>query len=481
MALLSEESLPLVGSLKCFRSGHGILALLVLLNLVGMQRAQWRQLSSSFLNKAVPAPQMALSEKRNVEIRAYTCPDTRDPSIHGDYSIPIHHWKLPGNPNGVELARMDRFPTSPDEPVADYSYSRFTESFYMDSESAIHFVIMSDRAGEEPNPKTDPLPALVNSLLLRSTLPIVMHLVTRYRIPWLDALDSPLFQVNYYNHERLGLLGNAFRLQKLYDFRSTHKSMPMPMVKLFFSLLPLPQPPSDSFSMGIQNILLIDDDINFYGDPAKLWRLFDPHRLALNCPEDARRIEKFYFNTTNNGHPSRYCNSGMVNLPVFPRRPHPRFGWTNDLMEIYFDATARMTTEYPKDIYLTADQDIYNRILADREDLIDFSPCQWHCDFNSCKRGDGPGCSNCPAIGKSENPEEGYCQTFHFVSGSYKFRKNYLEEQTGKVAPPDAGITDYTTLWHLNPLQTLIDSFLPRVTQNIPACESSRMMATKRF
>jgi hypothetical protein len=248
--------------------------------------------------------------------------------------------------------------------------------------------------------------------------------------------------------------------------------MPMPMVKLFLTVLPLPRPPANSLkaSKGIEHLLLVDDDITFLNDPAKLWRLLNPHRLALNCPVDLRRIKKFFIdlNMTTNGHSSRYCNSGMINLPIpSQKRRHSLFGWTNDLMDMYINTTALMTKEYPEAVYLTADQDIYNRILGDHEDMVDMIPCEWHCDYNSCKRGDTGTCSNCPNIGISTDPEKRYCNAFHYVSGTYKFRKKLLEEQGASlVAPPLAKVSSYVELWDLKPLQILMEVFLPRVGCN---------------
>ena len=476
--------IPFMNAWKSARSGGGLLlGTFMLLNLFGTQRVlqqhegttgSLRAHESVLREELPPAAPAAAAAAATINLKAYACPDVTDASLHDNYKIPLHQWKLPdANPEGVDLPRLDRFPTEPGEPVADYSYSRFAETFYLDSKQAIHLVVMSDRTGYF-DPKWDPFPALVNSLLLHSSMPIVMHVVTRYPIPWLDALDSPFFQVNYYNYERLGFFGNAHRMQRSYNFQSSHKSMPMPMVKLFFTLLPLPTPPDYSTSRGIENLLLVDDDITFFNDPAKLWLQLNPHRLALNCPKDPRRIEKFYtsVNQTSNGHSERYCNSGMVNLPILPKRAHPKYGFTNDLMEMYFNATFQMTTEYPEAWYLTADQDIYNRILADNEELVDMIPCQWHCDYNSCKRGYDGHCSNCYDIGRSDDPEKRYCQTFHYVSGSYKFRKREIETQAARIAPPTAQIFDYTALWGLVPLQTLVEHFLPKVTAEMPGCRA---------
>jgi hypothetical protein len=223
MTLLSESTRT---TYKGATAG-AVLVFLLVLNMIGTQRLWQRQEMDLIVEKNVQAfSPSRVSNNSNIDLQAFACPDiSKDPSIHNDYTIPMHQWKLPqGNPHGSTIARIDRFPTRADEPVADYSYSRFAEAFYLDSQHAIHFVIMSDRISDWGFTRwEDPFPALVNSLLLYSTMPIVMHIVTRYPIQWLDDLDSPYFQVNFYNYERLGLLGHALRLQRKFNFLSSHK------------------------------------------------------------------------------------------------------------------------------------------------------------------------------------------------------------------------------------------------------------------
>jgi hypothetical protein len=337
--------------------------------------------------------------------------------------------------------------------VPEFSYSRFTEAFPLDSTNALHFVLLSDRKESET-----PLRAFVNSLLTYSSMPIGLHIVTRHSIEWLDEMDSPVFQVHFYNYERLGYLGNAIRLQRIFGFKSKHTSMPYPLTKPFYSNLPFPRPRAEGED-SVDRVLIIDDDILFWSDPAALFNLLDPAKLALSCPVDPKRVNTYYTETdmASNGHLTRYCNAGMVHMPILPRRPHEDFGSTNDILDMYLNATAAMTKEYPKYRYQCSDQQIYNRLFADQEDRMDNIPCDW----NSCKAGvkDKSGsCFNCPSIAVAEKQ----CKTFHFVNSAFE-GANY---QVDLKNAPD-GSHEYSYFFALQPLRVLHDEFLPRVAGSI--------------
>jgi hypothetical protein len=327
-------------------------------------------------------------------------------------------WLSRQNFGGSSSSRHDNNHTHNPTINYDYSYSRFTDIFPLDSQNALHFVVMSDR---QHNVQL-PLRALIHSLLRHVSIPVAVHVVTGAQsiqnghLDWLDKIDSPYFQIHIYNYEQLGYLTNAKQLTQFYNFRSNHRSMPYTLVKPFVSNLPFPR--NDT----IQRVLMIDDDVVFWNDPVQLFQTLPANKLAMSCPIDTRRVEKYFLrpNQPHNGHGSRYCNSGMVHIPVQyeTRRLHEQLGiMTNSVLDMFFNATQQMTTEYPHAVYPTSDQDIYNRVFATHENEMGNIPCQWHCDYNSCRKGPTQ-CFNCPEVDK-ENGGTEQCQAYHFDNHAY--------------------------------------------------------------
>lgn len=365
----------------------------------------------------------------------------RDTYVHKDYTLPIYELDA--------LAQRDcpleRIPAPTTH--LDYTYSRFSDHYPLSSDNSSHFVVLCDR----PN-STEPFKAFVNSLLIHSSKPISLHVVkTRYEIPWLDELDSPYFQVNFYHNERLGYLGNAIRLMKKYNFQSRHRSSPFPLTKSFYSTLPYPH------LELVKRVIIIDDDILFWEDPSKLFDILEPDKLALSCPEDDFRVNKYYRKTKqqSNGHPTKYCNAGMVHMPILPRRAHPDWGLTNDILDLYVDAVKNMTAEYPGEKYPCSDQQIYNRLFAYNEHKMGNIPCSWHCNYHSCNRGKFAKtgvCTSCPEL-LEPNVK---CKAYHFVAKAFELNPAM-----------DVKTHEYEYFIRPNSLELLYDQFLPRIMKGI--------------
>ena len=324
----------------------------------------------------------------------------------------------------------------------DYSYSRFVDHFPLRTdEGAIHIVILFDR--EHANVQ-DPLIGTVNSLLEHSTKPIALHVGTKHAtIPWLDKLDSPFFQINFYNPEKLGYLGNAIRLQKATHFNDAHYSAPFTLVKPFLTTLPFP----GEDSRMIKHILFLDDDIMFWDDPAKMMAQLDPDKIALSCPEDWIRVKRNSIKpkTFNNGHDKRYCNSGMIHFPIYPRKPHPLYRYSNSFLDTYIQTAMDMHNDYPGQVYKVSEQVMYNRLFRFHEDEMGNIPCEWHCDFatleDTYKKDKGVKTvidlnftdafrfMNCPEVGKiGEDGTKTQCRAFHLTRGAYRLENLTLDK-----------------------------------------------------
>jgi len=294
---------------------------------------------------------------------------------------------------------------------------------------------------------------MVNSILLHTSVPVAFHVIlSQNSIGWLDEMDSPFFQVNFYNYEKLGYLGNAIRMIKKTKFRSKHPAMPYPMTKPFLSTLPLPGRDQGH----IQRVLVLDDDILFWEDPVKLLKLLPPDKLALSCPIDPKRVDRYFTKTktVNNGHQSRFCNAGFIHMPILPRRDHPLYRETNDVLDMYIESIEAMTKEYPKENYICSDQQVYNRVFRWNEHKMGNIPCDWHCDYNSQRFTKGWTFSNCPEIGQpGPDGEVVQCKMFHLLNGGYKDKSLQMDKE-------EHGYKNYL---EKIPMKLLYTEFMPRI------------------
>jgi lipopolysaccharide biosynthesis glycosyltransferase len=267
-----------------------------------------------------------------------------------------------------------------------------------DNVKRLDLVVLSDRGG--PN-SIQPLKALVNSILLYTTHPINLNVVTKDHYPWLDALNEAsqnVFRVYY--HSPSIIFAQSQALVNATGATSIHYSSVFAFQKLFLSTLTYP-------SGTLSKVLMLDDDMVFYEDITPLVDLVrkNPDSLSLYCPVDPTRVEKFFGTTPDNGHTERYCNSGMMGLPL-----------GNRTAELFAKAMSNMKRKYPHMVFRVADQDVVNRYFAEHDDdgSVDYIPCDWSCDFNSCQKKQAP-CSNCLNAKK--------CRGYHFLAKGYKQHK----------------------------------------------------------
>ena len=110
-----------------------------------------------------------------------------------------------------------------------------------------------------------------------------------------------------------------------------------------------------------------------------LWDIIsaNPNNISLYCPQDKDRVLHYFTskNAPNNGD-MRYCNSGMIGIPLENESRQSNF--THHAIH----AMRRMTREYDLS-YAVADQDVVNRMYAEDKQNYELIPCRWGCDVNS--------------------------------------------------------------------------------------------------
>jgi hypothetical protein len=325
------------------------------------------------------------------------------------------------------------------DPKDDTDYSlEFESSDSMEKvcHKRIHLTVVSDRKRSDY-----PLKALINSILNYTTSPVTLNIVTKNNIPFLDELNSTYFRIHY--HHPMYLLEASRQLIKETGFRSVHYSADFAMQKLFLNQLQY------SKEDHAEKVLVLDDDFTFFTDMTPLWDsiIENPNNISLYCPEDKERVQR-YFNFTgkrapNNGDPFRYCNSGIMGVPIAIQSQSSNF--THHAVE----ATRRMTKEYDFS-YSVADQDIVNRMLAEDKNGFEFIPCQWGCDVNSCA-GTAPNrgkCSTC--LGQK-------CTAYHWV------QKRFEQNNGKKWGHPRFNFLHY---YQLNSTELLASTFTPKIEAN---------------
>ena len=115
-----------------------------------------------------------------------------------------------------------------------------------------------------------------------------------------------------------------------------------------------------------------------------------PNHISLYCPKDSKRVNRYFISkhAPDNGHPTRYCNSGIMGLPIH----------NNSFVDMAVNAMFHMVKQYDF-VYSVADQDVVNRMVGenynngggdddddnnyDDDTVFDFISCQWACDVNS--------------------------------------------------------------------------------------------------
>jgi lipopolysaccharide biosynthesis glycosyltransferase len=297
------------------------------------------------------------------------------------------------------------------------------------SNNTIELVLICDRIGNT----TVPTRALVNSLLMYTSRPLRLHIVTAHApIDWIDALHSQYFTSVY--HDSAPLRNFVQQVTNQTGFHSVHHASDFVMQKLFIPLLHFPP-------LHSGRVLLLDDDMVFYRDVAPLYDIIMAPsllNLSLLCPLDRIRYRRFIRNHHKelNGRYRYYCITGMMGVPV-----------TGDnLIRLYVKSMTEMVQDYPGYSYRFGDQDVVNRVYASHWDQINHIPCQWSCDYNSCHHTNGPG-FNC----KSTAP--GHCYSYHFLGGTHVKQPLGWEEW------------EWTYYYKQNPLSLLHNTYIPRLQQ----------------
>jgi lipopolysaccharide biosynthesis glycosyltransferase len=287
-------------------------------------------------------------------------------------------------------------------------------------ENRMSLVVLCDRGPDD----SGPLVGLVNSFLASSSWCIKLHYISRYPFAWLEDLQRPpIFQVERHDPAHI-LEPRAQQLLETTGYHTTHYSGRFAMQKLFIPLL--------NFSEQPDTILVIDDDMVFYEDVAKLWQIivFNNNTPAdtttmqaslplftFYCPEDPDRVKAYFIdsNRKNNGDSKRFCNSGIIGVDV-----HSQYVKTL-AVQVFENATNDLMQEYPDFVSTTADQDIVNRVVAGYPQFVhntDQIPCEWNCDYNSCGKTlqdpNGFHCTNCHRGTLTD------CYAFHFNVHSWK-------------------------------------------------------------
>lgn len=285
----------------------------------------------------------------------------------------------------------------------------------------LDLVVLSDRGTFT---REQPLKALVNSILLYTTRPVNLNIVTSVQMPWLGALNSSQFRVHF--HPTSKVYARTRALIQRTRISSTHYSARHAFQKLFLSTLDYPK------GTG-RKVLMLDDDMVFYEDLTPLADLVmrNPSRLSLYCQLDPGRVKFYFQNRPHNGDSEKYCISGMMGLPL-----------GNGTAELFETAATEMKLEYPDIKFAVADQNVVNRVYAHHKESVDLIPCEWSCDWISCNKTVGI-CKNCPT---------GICRSYHFNARTYTKHASM---------PKPEWNWDY---YHdLDSKFVLLSSFLPRV------------------
>lgn len=295
----------------------------------------------------------------------------------------------------------------------------------------IHLVVISDRE------KSDyPLKALVNSILNHTSTPITLNVVTTKNIEFLDKVNSNFFRVNY--HNPAPLLEKSRKAISETGFKSLHYSAHFAMQKLFINQL--------EFQYKVNKVLLLDDDFTFFTDMSPLWDIIaaNPNKISLYCPHDKDRVLHYFTrkNAPNNGDTLRYCNSGIMGIPL------ESLFQSSNFTHHAINAMRRMTNEYDFS-YSVADQDVVNRMYAEDKDNFELIPCRWGCDVNSCA-------GTAPNRGKCNTCLDEKCLAFHWLN------KRYEQNNGKKWGQPRFNFLHY---YQLNSTELLNRVFIPRVQE----------------
>jgi len=180
---------------------------------------------------------------------------------------------------------------------------------------------------------------------------------------FLHSVDKPLKaaqQLQAETHYVNGHYGGIYALLKLvvHDFLPTH----------------------------VTSFILVDSDMVFLGNVGRM-RQLARHGLSrrpgavitMGCTYDPSRVNHYCteLNQPKNCHPTHFCISAPFYADLEKMRA---MNWTNHVVR---KAMENMHSDYPTANYSTADQDVFNRILANNAALMSPLPCRWRCEFST--------------------------------------------------------------------------------------------------
>lgn len=232
----------------------------------------------------------------------------------------------------------------------------------------VQLVILSDRGN-----KTTPLRLLINSIFMKTRVPVDLHLFSRTQVHWLAQFNfTDYFTV--YRYDATPLLNHTLAWMSRHKFKVGHYSGTFTLQKLFLSKMEYYGNPS--------KLLLLDDDIMLFNDLGELWKLVtsDLGRIYLHCEVDPVYVRSMNQRRPRNGHPARYCTTGIVGIPLSPSQNN-----TDTYTTLIDAATSNLIADYPRQKVLpSGDQDILNRLYADvsrqqNQSTVDLIPCEWQC------------------------------------------------------------------------------------------------------
>lgn len=230
--------------------------------------------------------------------------------------------------------------------------------------------------------------------------------------------------------------------------------------------------------------MAIDDDIVFWDDPVQLFQELDPHQLAMSCPIDTYRVKKYFQKPGHqrNGDGKRYCNSGLIHVPLPPRRFDPDYQYSLPIVDQFIQTAYDMEKDYPKTRYVVSDQEIYNRMFRNNKKDMGIIPCEWHCEFGSLRGADNhiagviqndgtnysaPGAfrfTNCPAV-EDGSAHAKTCRLFHFNRKAYKLDTPLIFPQTSNGNNVYQNYSYFAE--ELDSQHLLYNHFLPRVVASM--------------
>lgn len=227
-------------------------------------------------------------------------------------------------------------------------------------------------------------------------------------------------------HSVSGPLNAATKLQKETNYKNSHYSGIYALLKLVVH---------DFLPSHLNSYILLDSDMIFIGNIGRMRQLArhgEARRpgavVAMGCTYDPRRVNEYCTkrNQPKNCHPTDFC----ISAPFYGNLVKMRaMRWTETVVRAAMEG---MHPDYPSATYSTADQDVFNRILAETPDHMSPLPCRWSAAY-----------STYGTVEQTNLPSVNICYhekplVYHFNVGSNTKEKNWhfgLWEEYAKMSP----------------------------------------------